>query len=150
MSEESVESVLGVHHARGELGEDASFFAAEFAETAFFDQLAVFEHEDSFALLDRAQTVSDDDRRAVDHYVVECLLHDCLRRLIESRGRLVQNQDLWLPDYSPCNSYPLLLPSRKFSSSESAVDVVSRMQLLIVLNVLPCSNCAFYRQELSR
>lgn len=63
--------------------------------------------------LDSAQPVSDHDHRTPDAAFAQRVLDDMLRVGIQSRGRLVQDQNGWLADECTRDGDPLLLAAFK-------------------------------------
>ena len=86
----------------------------ELLERAVFHYLSLVNHDDAVAFHDGRESVRYDNRGATYHCLIQRLLHNLLTLLIEGRGSLVQNQDLWVLDQGPSNSDPLFLASRKF------------------------------------
>ena len=76
---------------------------------ARLNNLAILHDSDARALLDSCQTMGDDDRRPVLHDVLEGLLHQALRDLVQSASSLVKKQDLGVAHDSTCDSYTLFL-----------------------------------------
>ena len=97
--------------------------------------LAVVDDEDLFAVANRAQSVSNDDRSSALHRSVQRLLHDFLALLVQSRSRFIENQDLWVFDKCTSNGDPLLLAAREFGTLETTVLFESLAQLDLALAV---------------
>jgi len=66
--------------------------------------------EDHVRLQDRRQPVRDRDRRPAVHQRLEGRLDEPLRRGVERRGRLVQDQDRRILQDDPGDREALLLP----------------------------------------
>ncbi len=65
----------------------------------FLHDLASLYHQDPRSLPDRAQPMSDHERRAVLHQIVQTLLDHRLALGIEIARRLVQDQDAWIREH---------------------------------------------------
>src|SRR5678816_3205423 len=60
---------------------------------AYLRDASGFHHDDAISILDRRQTMRDDERRAVAHQTLERFLDDALRFGIERRCRLIQHEN---------------------------------------------------------
>ena len=60
---------------------------------AVLDDASVVEHQDAVELAHRRQAVGDDDGRAAAHQRVHGVLDQGLRLAVETRGRLIEDQD---------------------------------------------------------
>jgi len=88
---------------------EATFLVLEVAELARLDDFALFDDNNTSALLNGSESVCDDNGGAALHDIVECLLHHPLCFLVESTGCLVENQDVGFPNDSSGNGNSLLL-----------------------------------------
>ena len=86
-------------------------------------------HEQPLAVADRAQPMSDHNRRAPFHGAVEGLLHDLLALLVEGAGGFIQDEDLRVLDQRASNGDSLLLTARELGALESAFLVEAFVEL---------------------
>ena len=70
-----------------------AFAGDEFGVRAVFDDATVFPDHDAIEVLDRAQTVGDDKRRAPEHKFFERLLDIMLASAVERTGCLVEDDN---------------------------------------------------------
>src|SRR3546814_16279760 len=70
----------------------------QLAVAAALDQAALVDHQDAVGLQHGGEAVGDDQRRASGHEAVERLLHHALALGIERSGRLVEQQQWWVPE----------------------------------------------------
>jgi hypothetical protein len=96
-----------------ESGEVAVGLGSEHIVRAILDYSALVYHDDTVALLNGRHAMRDDDRGAPFHRSIESLLHDLLALLVESGGRLVENQDLRVLDEGASDRHSLLLTARE-------------------------------------
>jgi hypothetical protein len=101
-------------HAEDQVSEVANLLlvaigSCQLLVRARLDNLAILQDSDSRALFDSCQTMGNDDRRPVLHDVLESLLYQALRDLVESARSLVKKQDLGVAHDSTCDSYALFL-----------------------------------------
>src|SRR5580700_9180103 len=75
-----------------------------------FDDASVVEHDDSIALQDRRQSVSDDDARAIAQQVREGLLNQRFGLAVQRAGGLVQDENPRVGQKRARQSDTLLLP----------------------------------------
>ena len=106
----------------------------ELLKRAVLHYLSLVNNDDAVAFHDSRESMSDDDRGTTYHCLIQRLLHNLLTLLIEGRGSLIQNQDLWVLDKSSSNSYALLLTTREFRSLQSADLLEARMKALLGLS----------------
>ena len=74
---------------------------------------AFVEDDDAVRLLDRRQTVGDDDARSLGEQPLECFAHEKLRVRVHVRCRLVEDQDLRIVDERASERNELFLPGRE-------------------------------------
>ena len=79
-----------------------------FVRTLLHD-LTTLDDTDKVSMDDGREAVSDDDRRAPRHQTIERTLHEALTLRIESRGRLVEDQDWRIFHDGPSDSDALAL-----------------------------------------
>ena len=84
---------------------------------ALFDQFGVLHHEDDVRVADRPQVMCDDDGRPPFHQGVKGADHGLLGDGVQSRSRLVENQDRRIADDRPGNGDALALTARERHAS---------------------------------
>ena len=99
------------------------------------------DHEQPLAVADRAQAVSDHDRRSAFHGAVEGLLHDLLALLVEGAGGLVEDQDLRVLDQGAGYGDALLLAAGELGALEAAFLVEAFVELESALLGLAVGKC---------
>ena len=80
---------------------------------AALDNLAVAHHQNAVGVADGAQAVRHDKACATGHELVECRLHLQLGARVDTRGRLVQQQDSRVGEHDARNAQQLLLALAK-------------------------------------
>ena len=80
---------------------------------AGFDDVSAVDHEDAIGLLDRRQSMCDDERRAVVHQLIERPLDDALGFGVQRRRRFVENQDRRILEQRARDRDALPLPARQ-------------------------------------
>lgn len=70
---------------------------------------SVLEDDDPVAILDRAQSVGNNDSRYI--HFIQAFAHSRLRNIIQRACGLVEDQDRRMCYNRPCNQYSLLLPA---------------------------------------
>ncbi len=92
--------------------------------TLFLD--AVFrEHQDPLGVLDRGQTVRDDQSRSVFGKFFQRLLDDALTLVVERRGRFIKNKDRRVLQENTGDGEPLLLSAAEFDASLTDIRIVA-------------------------
>ena len=112
----------------GNLGKQTSLRLQLLEVSGFLDR-AILEYKDLRASLNRGHTMRDDDRGPVLSRVLKRKLDLLLRVLIQRRGSLVEQENLWLANNGPSDSYALFLAARKFSSFVSGDGIEAFAQL---------------------
>ena len=74
-----------------------------------FDDCSVIDNNDTIKFCDGAQTVGDDDARAVLHQIVECVLDKFLALAIKRTCRFIKYQDRGIFQYRAGNRNALPL-----------------------------------------
>lgn len=77
--------------------------------------------------------MSDDNRGAVLHDIIECHLNLLLALLIECRGGLIEDENLGFPQDGTGNGDSLFLASRELAASQSAFRFETGGQLYVML-----------------
>ena len=95
---------------------------------ALFDDTAGVENEDAVGIADRGEIVCDDERRAAGAQVREAFEHEALRLRVETRGRLVHDQDRRVADHCARDAQPLTLAARQRQAALSDHGVVAIRQ----------------------
>lgn len=107
---------------------------------AVLDDLAFIDHDDCVGIPDGAQPVRDYDYCLGDLWVLEDLVEGLLDLMlglgVEGAGRLVEKQDLGLPDQCPGDCNPLLLSSGQLDSSLSNESFIGVWEDLLVADEL--------------
>ena len=63
---------------------------------SLFDEAAVIEHADAMSFLNGAETVRNHKTGAVRAELLERLLHQAFRAVIEGRGGFIEQQKRWV------------------------------------------------------
>jgi hypothetical protein len=83
----------------------------EYSVTSFRHYTSLLHEIDRIGTHDRREAVSDDDRGASLHEVVECSLYQLLSLGIQSARGLIEDEDLRVREYRSGDSYTLFLTS---------------------------------------
>ena len=111
------------------------FLARQFFVSARLNDLTIVDDEDLLAVANRAQPVRDHDCSSTFHCPIESLLHYLLTLLVESRRRLVENQNLGVFNDGSSNSNPLFLPTGKFGALQTTILIEPFTELDLALAV---------------
>ena len=84
---------------------------------AFFHNRAVLDHDDAVKIADGAQTVRDDDRRAVFHKLVERLLNVSLTHAVQRARRFVQDQNRRVFEHGAGDRHALAFTAGKLDAA---------------------------------
>ena len=96
-----------------------SGFLIEFSMIPTCDDTSLIEEIDRIGTHDRREAMGDDDASTTSHEVVECFLYESLSLRIESTGRFIEDEDLWVSEDSSGDRDTLLLTSGELQSSFS-------------------------------
>ena len=102
-----------------------SFLLQKFGVRALFYHLPSTYHGNAVGVVDGRETMSNDNARSTLPRPVQGLLHYLLTLRVQSRGGLVQEEELWVSDQGTGNGNPLLLSARQLRSFAPHVGVVS-------------------------
>jgi hypothetical protein len=91
---------------------------------------AVLEHDDLVRERDRREAVRDDERRPVAHRLPQPLADQRLRRGVDRRGRVVEDEDAGIYQERACNREPLALPAGERDAALADDGVVALRQVL--------------------
>ena len=95
---------------------------------AHFHQFAVIYDDNFVGVANRGQTVGNDKDRTIGHQVVDRLLNDCLRLVIQSGGRLVQNNNRRIFDKGTGNGNTLFLTAGEQNAALADFGIQSFIQ----------------------
>jgi hypothetical protein len=91
----------------------------EFCVTSLCYDATLIHEIDRICTHDCREAVSDDDRGATIHEMIERILYESLCLGVESTRRLIEYEDLRISQYSPSYGDALLLSSRELESTLS-------------------------------
>jgi len=131
-----------------DLGEVASLLF-QLIEGALLAHLTFLQDEHLAAVLDRTQSVSDDNRCTPNHGLVQGVLNKLLVVFVQSRGGLVQHQHSRLADDGPGDGNSLLLAARELASTDSTLGFEAMMEILILESLLSDVDVSFDSLEYS-
>ena len=88
-----------------------------------FCNLPCLDDHNHIGIVDGGETVSNDDAGPALPGLVQSLLHYLLTLSVQSRGGLVQEEDLGVPHQSPRYRNPLLLSSRQLCALAAHISI---------------------------
>src|SRR4029077_55474 len=80
---------------------------------AGLDNFSSIEHDHFIGVLNRADPMRDNHYGSAPSELLKGILDDCFRNKIERICRLIQNQNLWIPNKRTRQCQPLPLTSRE-------------------------------------
>ena len=111
------------------------------------NNLPIPQHKNPLTLLNRAQPVRNHNRRPADLRPVQRLLHNLLRFSVQRRRRLIEQQNLRLPDQRSRDRNPLLFAATQLASLLSHNRLIflgqtlnPRLYVLVLCRVPPPSD----------
>ena len=78
-----------------------------------FNNLTFVHHDDHIGILDRGNTMTDNDARPVFHHTAQALENGFFRVRIHRREGIVEDKNFRFPQNCPRNARPLLLSTRQ-------------------------------------
>ena len=85
----------------------------ELCMRAGFNYTSAIEHANSRSLLDRGQSMGDDERRSIEHQIFQCTLNVALGFCVQGRSCFIEDQYRCVLEQCARNGNALALTTRK-------------------------------------